>query len=56
MLGREVLQLLMPLDQGISCEISFGEREKPAVANFYYDDTPKGTMLQWSMRGEWKHL
>ena len=39
------------IDQGISCEISFGEREKPAVANFYYDDTPKGTMLQWSMRG-----
>ena len=39
------------IDQGVSCEISFGEKEKPAVANFYYDDTPKGTMMQWSMRG-----
>ena len=39
------------IKQGVSCEIVFGEKEKPAVANFFYDDTPQGTMLQWSMRG-----
>ena len=40
------------ITRGVTCEISFAEAETPSVANFYYDDTPKGTMLQWSMRGK----
>ena len=40
------------ITRGVTCEISFEEAESPSVANFYYDDTPNGTMLQWSMRGK----